>query len=468
MIVGDLTITDVLEFQRQSRALDLLAKGDYTPIKQELARAFPRTDLPVRAIPFVQRYVAELSGCYSRAVVRRFGPANLPTATWQTLQRAYEASRIDRALDAAEQALWVQGTVLLLVLPDGLGQVRVQHIAPWQVEDVEVADAMRADDPRYWRKVTIAVPAVHAAGQTVMGKLTLTPTTAYRQVGGQSVGLYAEDGSHPFGTVPLVAVHRVQPDVGRPLAPVNQAVLNLQVALSLQQADNELIVRNCAFPQRWIKNASMAQLVQEIAVGPDKFVALVRSGDPTAPAPELAVAQGQVPVAELVSFAEHQIRLYTAMLGLDPSAFMRVNTAVTASARLFGAQDRQVIRDRIRPVLAQMETDLLRLVVAVLSLRQPLPVPDDLGVTVQWMTTDPSPDRQSDAQALLAEVGLGVASPADVVAARDGVGHAEALATVKRNLDEARSLGLAVAPQVAQGDAPPPPQPPPTAAVVTA
>lgn len=442
MILGNLSLWDQIEFQRRSRQLDLLSRGDYSPIKEELQKAYPRTQLPVRAIPFVQRYVAELSGLYSRAVVRRFSPSTLPQPTWQKLQAVYTASKIDRVLDATEQALWVQNSIIGLPIPDGIGKVRLQTFLPWQVEDVQVSDAMRADDPAYWTKLLLTVPVQVAAGQTIMGRMTLTPTEAWRQVGGAQVGIYSPDGSHPFGKIPVCVAHRVMPDPGRPLAPVNEAVLNLQTALSLQQADNELTIRHCAFPQKVIEGGHTGMLAEEIALGPDKVYVIPRSGDPSAPSPTFRVVQGQVPVAELVSFAEHQIRLYCAMLGLDPSAFLRVNTAVTASARMFAAQDRQVLRDRIKPVLVQYEQDLLTLIAQVLALREPMPLPADLSVDVQWMTVDPSPDRQADAQALTAEVALGISSPVDVVAQRDGVGHTEALRTVTRNLEEARSLGL--------------------------
>jgi len=445
MLIGDLSIWNQAEHARKSRQLDLLARGDYSPILDELRRAYPRTDLPVRAIPFVSRYVAELSGMYARPVVRRFRAATLEQPVWQKLQSVYDASRIDRQLELAEADLWTQNVFLAVVLPDGIGKVRLHAFKPWQVEELQTCDAMRANDPTTWTRLVVTVPMQAVAGQVVMGRMVLTPTTASRTIGGQDVGIYAADKSHPFGRIPVVVAYRVAPDPGRSLPPVNDAVLNLQVALSLQQADNENIVRNCAFPQKWIKNANVSQLVEEISHGPDKFIAMVM-GDPQAPAPELAIAQGQVPVAELVSFAEHQIRLYCAMLGLDPSSFLRVNTAVTAAARLFAAQDRQAMRDRILPLLTQLERDLLALITTVLSLREPMPFPSDLSLDVTWSPYTASPDPQAAAQALQAEVALGVSSPVDAVMARDGVGRAAALYTVKTNLDEARALGLIPAP----------------------
>jgi len=435
-----LTVWDEIEFKRRSRQLDLLASGDFSPIKDELAAAFPRSDLPVRAIPFVQRYVAELSGLYDRPVVRRFRGQGVNASAWQKLATVYRESGIDSELSSIEQALWVQSTVLVVVLPDGLGRVSLLQLLPWQVDRVDVTDPLRAHDPRAWSRLVAEVPSSVVAGQVINGRMELTSTHAWRTIGSQQVGIYSEDGTHPFGRVPVVAVRRYKPAPGRWCAPVNEAVLNLQVSLSLQAADDENIVRHCAYPQKVIRNATPSQLVEELTIGPDKVIALVRSGDPTAPAPELAVVQGQVPVAELVSFAEHKIRLYCAMLGLDPSAFLRVNTAVTASARLFAAQDRAVLRARVQPALRQMETEIARLVAEVLGVRELMPLPSTLSVDVRWTEPDSSADPRNDTEAARARIALGLDSRTEVVARERGIGQTAAAAIVARNMAEDRAL----------------------------
>ena len=442
MIIGDFQPWNEVEFKRWSRQLDLLSRGDFSPIKTEIAKAFKNTDLPVRAIPFVSRYVAELSGLYERPVVRRFKPSTLPQATWQTLQAVYADSNADGALSALEKALWVQNTVFAVVMPDGIGKVRIVPIQPWQIDEVVVGDPMTCSDPSTWDSVKIQIPATVVANQVVYGTMKLTATEAWRDVGGKRVGIYATNGTHPFGRLPIIAAHRVECDPGRHCAPVNEAVLNLQIALSLQQADNELIIRHCAYPQKVLENADVGSVVEEVTMGPDKVYVLPKTGDPSGPSSKLSYVQGQVPVAELVSWAEHQIRLYCAMLGLDPSSFLRVNTAVTASARLFASQDRAAQRDKIMPTLARLENDLLRMIVAVLRLGQPLPSDLALSVTVQYMTADASADPLHDAQALEAGVKMLIDNPVDVIANRDGIGRTEATAKAKQNRKDAIELGL--------------------------
>jgi len=454
VIVGNVSIFNEAQFVHRSRQLDLLARGDYSPIKDELALAYPNSDLPVRAIPFVQRYIAELSGLYARPVVRRFRPSGQDQAVYSKLQAVYRASRIDRTLSVVEDALWAQNTVLLAVLPDGIGKVHVVPILPWQVEQVDIDDPLAAHDPRSWSRIVVAVPASVAAGQVVMGRMTLSTTHAFRHVGGSKVGIYSEDGSHPFGTVPIIAIHRVQPDPGRWCSPVNEAVLNLQISLSLQAADDENIVRHCAYPQKVIKNAIVNQLVEHLTVGPDKIMTLIRGGNPEDPAPELVIVQGQVPVSELVSFAEHKIRLYCAMLGLDPSAFLRVNTSVTASARMFAHQDRQGLREKIYPCLADMENSLAKWVTAVLAIREPMAIPADLGAVVTFMVPQPSADPRAEAEASRTRLALGLASPAELLAKERGISITEATKIVKKNLEDAHALGLIATPPPTQGGTP--------------
>jgi len=463
--IANVTIWNAVKFAEQSRHLDQLARGDFEPIQTHLDRAFPNTDLPIRAIPFVQRYVAELAGLYSRPVVRRFFGTGLADPHWQKLQAAYTASQIDRALEKAEASLWTQNTVIAFAMPVTVGQVRLQTLLPWQIEEIQTDDPMRADDPATWTRLDAQVPIRVIHNQVAFGRLTLTRTTATREIDGRSEGIYAPDGSHPFGRVPVAVAYRIPPDAGRSLAAINEAVLNLQVSLSLQEADNELIIRNCAWPQKWIKNATLQQLVETISWGPDKLMALRGDGNPNSPPPELAVTQGQVPVSELVAFSEHKIRLYCAMLGLDPAAFLRVNTAVTAAARLFSAQDRAGVRNQILPVLAKFETDVLACVRECLELREPMRFPRDLAVTTAYQMAEPEPDPQSAAQALTAEIAVGVSSPVDPVMRRDGVSRTKALATVQQNLAESRALGLVAAVSVATAPAadgaPPQPRTPP-------
>ncbi len=444
MIIGNVAVWNQAEFVEQSQDLDQLARGDYEPVKRELARKYPTTTMAVRAIPFVERYIDELSGLYRLPLVRTFPDA--ADTSYRKMREVYAASDIDGVMSQVEDALWVQNTALLVVVPVAPGRVRVLVIMPWQVETVEIADPLDASDPSTWDRLVVSVPTSVIDGQVVMGRMELTRTTARRQVGGAWQGIYNDDTSHTFGRVPVVVARRVKPEPGRWAAPVRQAVLNLQLSLSVQAADDELIVKHCAWPQKVIEGADINQQVGEMQVGPDKIMTLMRSGNPETPSPVLRVVQGQVPVAELVSFAEHKIRLYCSQLGMDPSSFIRTNTAVTASARLFGAQDRSRLRGKIKPELQRAETQLAKLIAAVLDAREAVQIGQAVSVSIRYAELIPTADPNSAASARAQTYEAGTASPAGDLAREKGISYAAALAQVERNLAESRNLGVIDAP----------------------
>ena len=434
MLLGDLVIFGDTEWRQQSRDLQALAIGDYTPVVTALGRLFPNTNMPLRAIPFVDRYVAELTGRYARPVVRRFRSPDLGQA-WLLLQDAYAEAAMDAAMDAVERALVIQRSLILLPIADTDGVLRLHICQPWQVE-AEYSDPADAHDPAKWSKLTVQIPQTYAGGQVIYGQAVVTADSAWRTVGSRMVGIYRQDGANPFGRIPAVRVVYGDSYPGRWHGPVNQAVLNLQIAICVQVADNELIVRNCAFPQKIIENANYSQVVEQVVVGPDKVVCLIGT-DSTGPQPTMRIVQGAVPVAELANSVDNQIRLYCSMLGLDPSPFLKSNTATTASARLFAAQDRQAVQDRIKPTLQRAELQIARIWAEWLTIVGVTPLPyKTLQVDLSYTETAIVADPLHDAQALQLRIQLGLTSAAEVVAQERGISVTEAGRIVMRHRKE--------------------------------
>lgn len=439
------------EARQQSEELDQLLRGDFRCIASYLRDAMPATEHQVRKVPFVRRYAAELSGMYQRPVVRRFqtaiGAPPMAQQVWQKLLAVYAEANADMAMATVEQALWVQQTMAVLVMPDGLG-AKLRPVSPWQMA-VKIADPLRASDPAGWASVEIQVPDRIDAenGTMTFGTIYLTATEAWVTTAGMRRGLYRPDGSHSYGRIPLAVAHMVDPIDGQPFAPVNEPVHNLQLALCQHESETELVVRHSAWPQKVIENATIAQMTETLQVGPDKVVALTRGGDPQAPSPVLRVVQGQLPVTELSGYIEGRIKLYCAMLGIDPSAFLRVNTAVTVSARLFADAARREMRDRVRPVLTRLERDVARLVGWVISETGAVQVPwRVLEVELRWQDWSAAVDPVAEATALRARMEIGIESPVDAVAMRDGISRTAALQKVTDTLAEVRMLGLVADP----------------------
>lgn len=433
--------------RKQGEELDQLLRGDFRCIAAYLKAAMPHTDHEVRKVPFVRRYASELSGLYQRPVVRRFvapsDPQTLPAQAWQKLGQAYADGGFDATMSTVEQAIWVQQTQAVVAMPDGYG-VRLRAVSPWQM-NVKVADGLRASDPAGWESVEIQIPdAVNATdGSVTYGTLYFTAKEAWIRTAGKQRGVYQPNGGHTFGRIPIALAHIVDPVDGHPFAPVNEAVHNLQLALCQHESETELVVRHSSWPQKVLENASIGQLTETLQLGADKVVALMRSGDPGAPGPTLRVVQGQLPVTELAAYIDGRIKLYCAMLGIDPSAFLRVNTAVTVSARMFADSARREMRDRVRPTLLRLERDIARLAGWVLSESGAIRIPwQILDVDVRWQDWSPSPDPVAEATATRARMQLGLESVVDQVAMREGLSRTAALKVVQDRLLESRALGL--------------------------
>jgi hypothetical protein len=428
-----------LKFQRQSRQLGQLLRGDFSSMASELSSAFPNTrGMQERYVPLVQRYAQELSGLYARPVVRRFLDSTAPIEALLKLQAIYRASRVDRALHQAHRALLVQNTIVLAVLPAGLGRVRVLVCEPWQV-DWQVGDPLYADDVQSADKVCLRVPIKVVASSVVYGDLVITSQEIYLDRGGEQVPIYGGSTLNPFGRIPLVVLRGEDPLPGRPFAPVLEPLLNMAIALCVSESDTELLVHTQAWGQKVIEGAQISQQVEELQVGPDKVIALTNH-DPGAPPPRLTIVQGQPPLAQITGWNEARLRLLCSMFDLSPDAFLKVNTAVTASARAFDARDRAEAKARYEPILVQAEQELAQLVAAVVNLTDPLKVPETVAVDVTYPAYDPPVDPLHEAQALQAAVGLGIDSPVAVVAARDGVSPGEARRRVEANLKERAEL----------------------------
>lgn len=431
---------NVLAFQRRSRQLSQLLRGDFSSIAQELARVFPNTQgLQERYVPLVQRYAHELSGLYTKPVVRRFVQSAAPNADpFVKLQAIYRASQVDRALHQVHRELLVQNTMVLAVLPDKLGRVRVQAFAPWLV-DWTVGDPMRADDVQAASVVKLRVPVTVSGNAVIYGNLVMTTEQIYLERGGQQVPVYGTSTRNPFGRIPLVVLRGEDPQPGRPFAPVNEPLLTMAMALCVSESDTELLVHTQSWGQKVLEGAQSAQQVEEMQVGPDKVLALIAM-DPSMPAPKLSIVQGQPPLAQITTWNEARLRLLCSMFDLSPDAFLKVNTAVTASARAFDARDREAAKARYEPIFVQAEQELAQLVAAVCNLTDPVQIPADVGVELRYSSYDPPVDPLHESQATQAEVGLGLRSVTELVADRDGITRAAARSKVEANLKERTEL----------------------------
>lgn len=451
MHIGIVDIQDQLARKRwaaYSADLDALSRGDFTPAQRVLRDLVDDDSLQLRKIPFVQKYVSEVAGQLLRPHTRRFittDRTELPREGWTKLSAVYEASGIGVAMADAESALWVQRTVLLLPVPTGIGRISVQVVRPWQVSDVTVGDPLLAADPATWVSCTIKLPGQYLGNKVVWQEATLTKSEAWRMIGGQKVGMFRPDGSHPFGRLPLVAMHQTQPQSGEWWCGPAEAVLSLAIALCVDVSDFGRIIGATAYPQRYLSGGASGVSMDTIQLGPTKMPHFPAEGiEPGEPAPEIKIAQGQVAVEQLAAWVERNIMWSCQMLDLNTDAFLKTNTATTASARLFAAQDRKARHDLAVPILRRADTELAQLIAQWLDASELVPMPwwPSLRTDLSLQDALPVVDPQAAVQTQTARYQAGLSTPDEDVAAAEGIPVTTAARRVDERIARNRALGI--------------------------
>ena len=439
---GDVDVLDEQKFRRRSMQLDELLRGDYRSIAAELRKCFPKTKgLQERYVPLVQRYAHELSGAlYARPLSRRFGAAMLPAPIFQKLRALYAESTINLAMLHAHRELLVQQTVIMVPFREPDGRFFIRSYSPWEF-DIEYGDLLRAGELQSAKSISFKVPVQNEAGAVVYGRMYLDHERAYYEVRGGVVPLIGDDVEHGLGMIPAVGVRSEDAMPGRFEAPLNDAILNAAIALMVSESDTELLVHNQAWGQRVLQGAQLGQMVEELQVGPEKVLALY-SMDPTAPAPELKIVQGNPPLAQITSWNESRLRLLCSMFDLQPDAFLKNNTSTTASARAADARDRVDSAQRYIPIFERTERELLRLLAKIVNKTDPIQIPEDIEVNLRFSRFLPYADPLHEAQAVQLQMQSGTMSPVDYLMSRDGLSREGARARIRQNLAEIKELGL--------------------------
>lgn len=440
---GDVDVINQTRFRNRSRQLDELLRGDYRSISEELRKAFPKTvGIQERYVPLVQRFAHEQSSAlYARPIVRRFGDATLPSAAFQKLRSIYAESRIDVTMLHAHRELLIQQTVILVPMRGRNGKFHWHTFSPWQF-DIEYGDMLHAYDLQAAKSISMKVPVQNEAGAVVFGKMYLSATEAWYEDGkGGVLPLIGNSIQHTLGMIPAVGIRAEDPMPGRYEAPINDAILNAAIALMISESDTELLVHTQAWGQRVLEGAQLGQMVEEMQVGPEKVLALY-SMDPTAPSPTLKIVQGQPPLSQITAWNESRLRLLCSMFDLSPDAFLKNNTSTTASARAADARDRVDAAQRFIPIFEVAEGEMLRLMIKIMNLTDPLQLPEDIDVRLRFAKFLPYADPLHEAQAVQLQIQSGTLSPVEYLMSRDGLSREGARARIRQNIEEINALGL--------------------------
>ena len=422
--------------------------GDFTSIPYHMKRAFPSgyKKMPIRIINLLQQFVFDLATLYARAPNRMFvaaqkdagGNNRLDPAVYQKFNDIYDRSGFDSACFQGSRKLVPQQTQVFVVLPSGPCKQIIKSFSPFEVF-VTPGNALTASDIQSAAEVRIRAPVAAQDDNVLLGWMVFTPTECYWDADGTKRSIFnltnPQDISNPWpGTIPLAAVHAVEPPPGCFIAPLADDLYHEQIGICLALSQIEFMARHSA-PVKVIQPGQDGGLVSEQAeglpMGADDWVALPGPGS------TLAVIQPQPMIGEYRMMIDWMTGLLANTHNVAPDSFSKSPAAKTSVSRAYDRADRAETRDRYKRIFEPLETQLARLVARVSNLYGPdgIVLPEDVIVNVTYQEPDDAPaDPVHAMQAALMTFRTGVDSPVDYLARQNGISTKAAEDKIRANL----------------------------------
>ena len=463
-----LTPTTSVSHYRAMRAESLqlaqFLRDDFSAMRAEIAAAFPsladrvgfsprdrslfdrvqqsvtQDDVPLRYLPIVRRVARELASLYAAPPFRVWqgiGGQNI-----RGLVDAYRRQRIDARMLQTQRSLTLQHTQILLVLPGGPDGFRVKRLDPHDVEVIP-GNPLYADDLQQAERIRIMYCTRADSSQRDFGVLEMT--REHIRWSGSASGPFDEAaGRNPFGGTdtpyPLIVIRDTEPDEGEFFAPVNQPVLQAQIAVNLALTDIERVLRFDAHGYRVLvpgpdDNMTPA-MANNITMSVDSLMVLPGVGT------DFKIVGGQMAgvLQAYVTFIQRQLEWLAVFLDISPDVLMKSNAAKTAVSRRFDRLDRAENRQAYAPLMAAAERELYAQIRRVAATRGII-YPEAQRVDVTYREGQQIPaDPNAEAQALQARIGLGIDSPIAAIAREQGITEAQARAVFARYRQDAATV----------------------------
>lgn len=471
-----LTPTTAVSHYRALRAESLqlaqFLRDDFGAMRAEIAAAFPsladrvgfsprdrslfdrvqntvtRDDVPLRYLPIVRRVARELASLYAAPPFRAW--ANVGSENIRGLVDAYRRQRVDALMLQTQRSLVLQHTQILLVLPGGPDGFRVKRLDPHDVEVIP-GNPLYADDLQQAERIRIMYCTRADSTQRDFGVLEMT--REHIRWSGSASGPFDEaTGRNPFGGTdtpyPLIVIRDNEPDEGEFFGPVNQPVLQAQIAVNLALTDIERVLRFDAHGYRVLvpgpeENMTPA-MAKSLTMSVDSLMVLPGTGT------DFKIVGGQMAgvLQAYVTFIQRQLEWLAVFLDISPDVLMKSNAAKTAVSRRFDRLDRAENRQAYAPLMARAERELYSEIRRVAATRGIMyPATDRVDVTYREGKQIPA-DPNAEAQALQARIGLGIDSPIAAIAREQGITEAQARAVFARYAEHSTATREPVAPPI--------------------
>lgn len=405
------------QWRDDARVIFEYLRRDMTDAYNQRIEVYPETGANhiQRTAPLIYRLARELSTLYLREPERQFvGLSNDEAAV---IKAEYLRARVNRRFRTAQEHLsvlanatvWVWLTPTdyrLLVIP-----IHDQWVTPQGLIAQEVADIAE------WRVRF----NVFTDGAMTPAIALITANKAVWESGPwQGNGVWVDDGSNPFGRIPVALLRGTDPAPGEFLSPIPQDLRDSQRAVNHDFTDIGEVRRKQGFGQAYAKGVNPAQ-AKKIKVGPERVVGLPDGAEFgfASASPDLAGSS-----ASLKSFLEFVI----ACNGMNPATVMK-SAGITALAKIIEIQDREVERIRSVDEFVSAEQEVFELIALALKYRnEGVPVVPTTGVTVKVTHREPiqPSDPTSAAQAAVQRIGAHLDTAATVLARELGIPVAEA------------------------------------------
>ena len=424
---------DMSAFRRNSVQAFELLEGDAHSLRLEMSKVWPNQDNPpIRPSNLLSRYAEEQAQLYRHPVFREWG--NVSPAQAEKLDEIYTNSSISESLHELHRHLSIQGTAIVLVVPDGVRKYKLMWFLPYEAsvspgKGHTVQDVTRAQD------VLLRWPLGTLDDQwCYYGMAKFNQKECWIEGGGQRTPIFGNSTVNPFGRIPLLAARLTLPKKGRFWGPLVEDVIYQTIALSLQDADVETVLHHQGWGQQVITPGTTETLppqaqVDRLPRGPNRLFVLPGIGS------KYEIVQGNVPIDAHIALQESKLKTVATLHNLSPSRFATVNTQATDAARKSDWADAEKTRQGYRRIFEPLEQGILQLICEMTNIfGDPVPLPLNATVTVRYPEFAQPADELRTAQAEAITDQTGETSVLDRVAAQRNCSREEALVHVKANL----------------------------------
>ena len=442
------SLADTTEQKRRNdtwEQLWQLYRRDFSAFRAQLTELYgdKAGDMVEREIPLVWRMARELATLYLRPPSRSW----VSRATGRPLERAqsaiaasiYRGARVNAAMARCQEQAIVLGSGTTWVWPSPAG-IRLLNPPPHH-QKVELDDPL-GDDPRdvatWWVRLPVGTDA--STGVVHYGVARITRTEARWEKGPDKIrgnGVWQEDGSNPFGRIPVVLARTANAAPGTVFADPPEDLLDANLALCHDHTDLAHVARLQSYGQGVLASNKPQTWVDEVRGGPGTWIAVPEGA-------ELSFENATPPLGPYREVSEAYTRALLGAYGMHTGGLVK-STGLTALAKQLELVDRDIERLRMVDTFHLLERDLWRLVRRVRNALDRSSGGDglllaDSDVRVEYREPVSPVDRLHDTQAMAIEIQHGLTSAPRIIAAREGMDLAAAEEHVRKNLRSSAEL----------------------------